>query len=90
MVTSVRTSVCVSVWVYSGHYRSEGFVCLSVISTAFVDNRADAVDRLLIQGWKLLPVHLSRTGKNSGSFAYFHYSIFLAQSQSQKEWWTGL
>ena len=31
-----------------GHYRSEGFVCLSLISRAFVDNRADAVDRLLM------------------------------------------
>ncbi len=31
-----------------GHYLSEGFVCLSVISRACADNRADAVDRLLI------------------------------------------
>ncbi len=31
-----------------GHYRSEGFVCLFVISRACADNRADAVDRLLI------------------------------------------
>ena len=31
-----------------GHYRSEGHVCLSVISRVCVDNCADAVDRLLI------------------------------------------
>ena len=31
-----------------GHYRSEGFVCLSVISGACADNLEDAVDRLLI------------------------------------------
>ncbi len=53
-------SVRLCVWVYSGHkspesvclsvchYRSEGFVCLSVTSRAYADNRADAVDRLLI------------------------------------------
>ncbi len=31
-----------------GHYRSEGFVCMSVISRACADNHADAVDWLLI------------------------------------------
>ncbi len=31
-----------------GHYQSEGYVCLSVISRACADNRVDAVDRLLI------------------------------------------
>ncbi len=40
-------SVCLS-GAKGGHYQSEGFVCLSVISRAFADNRADAVDRLLI------------------------------------------
>ncbi len=40
VIGSVRPFVC--------HYRSEGFVCLSVISRACADNRADAVDRLLI------------------------------------------
>ncbi len=56
---SVRPSVCPSVCVSvralllgakGGHYRSEGFVCLSVISRACADNCADAVDRLLIKG----------------------------------------
>ena len=32
------------------HYRSQGFVCLSVISRACAENHADAVDRLLIAG----------------------------------------
>ena len=42
--------VCLSVksGVKGGHYRSEGFVCLSVISGAYADNLANAVDRLLI------------------------------------------
>ncbi len=31
-----------------GHYRSKGYVCLSVISRACADNRADAVDQLFM------------------------------------------
>ncbi len=34
--------------VKGGHYRSEGFVCLSVISGACADNLTDVVDQLII------------------------------------------
>ncbi len=51
LVAPVHPLVCVCVClsgVKGGHYRSEGFVCLSVIKRACADNLADAVNRLLI------------------------------------------
>ena len=44
-----QSAITVKFGAKGGHYRSEGFVCLSVISRACADNRADAVDRLLIK-----------------------------------------
>ncbi len=55
LVASVRSFVCLPVCLSElsclkgDHYRSEGFVCLSVISRAYADNRADVVDRLLFE-----------------------------------------
>ncbi len=46
-----QATLCTTTMVFGakgGHYRSEDFVCLSVISRACADNRADAVDRILI------------------------------------------
>ena len=45
---SVCESVRAQFGVKDGHYRSKGFVCVSVISRAYADNLADGVDRLLI------------------------------------------
>ena len=33
------------------HYRSDRFVCMSVIKEAYADNLADAVNQLLILQW---------------------------------------
>ncbi len=48
-----QMAITIRIGAKGGHYQSESFVCLSVISKACVDNRADAVDRLLIQFSKL-------------------------------------
>ncbi len=56
VAVDIRSSACrvqqraitVKFGANGGHYRSEGFVCLSVISRACAYNREDAVDRLLI------------------------------------------
>ena len=53
LVASVSLSVCVCVCLSEQkantlNYRSKGFICLSVISGACVDNLADAFDRFLI------------------------------------------
>ncbi len=43
-----QKAITIKFGVKGGHYRSEGFVCLSLISGACADYLADAVDRLLI------------------------------------------
>ncbi len=43
-----QKAITVKFGVKGGHYRSEGFVCLSVIRGACAGNLADAVDQLLI------------------------------------------
>ncbi len=47
-VQALLLDLFIKVGVKGGHYRSEGFVCLSVIRRACADNLVDVVDRLLI------------------------------------------
>ena len=80
---SIRLCVCVCLsvkfGVKGGHYWSEGFVCLSVISWACADNLADAVDRLLFYEelivYPVIHFYLPRS-ETSNQPVEFHLGVF--------------
>ena len=71
---SVCLSVCLS-GANGSHYQSKDFVCLSVISRACVDNRADVVDWLLIVSVKARTNEISVIGFRQTSMISYRLNL---------------